>query len=343
MSTVTTVPETFELDGDDAAETLAAANLGSLLRRAFERLRFSDGFSFARSLAFQIVMTLIPGTIFAVALAAAIGEGRLRSVLRTMIETLAPGPAGRVFLNAFQQGAEAGSSGDIVAVVAGGAALLISAVTAMAQLQRGASRIYGVDHDRPTLRRYGLATVLTLTAGVALTLAFVLIALGGSVRSYFQDDVARLWTWFRWPIGMVALAVGLAALMRFAPNRRQPNVTWLATGGVVAAIGWVVVSAGLALYLNASGTFGDTYGPLAGVIGLALWAQFSAIAILYGVAVAAELEAERAGIREPRDEPDEVPTIQDHSPSPQETHPPAVPQRLVAGVGRGASTTGGEG
>lgn len=302
MSTVTKVPETRDLNGDDAVETLRSAQLPRLLGKSFVRFRYGDGFSFARSLAFQVVMTLIPGVIFTVALAAALGEGRLREILRTMIEALAPGPAGQIFLQAFQQGAEAGSQGDMIAVVAGGAAMLIAAVTATAQIQRGASRIYGIDADRPTLRRYGLATVLTLTAGAMLTVAFVLITLGGSIRGYFSDELAKMWVWFRWPVGLLALTLGLAGLMRFAPNRRQPRVTWLVTGGLVGAVGWVIVSVGLAFYLNASGTFGETYGPLAGVIGLALWAQLSAIAILYGVAVAAELEAERAGVAEPRED-----------------------------------------
>lgn len=300
MSTVTRVPQTRDLDGDDAVAMLSTTPLARLLGKSFVRFRYADGFSFARSLAFQIVMTLIPGIIFAVALAAALGEGRLREVLRTMIEALAPGPASEVFLQAFAQGAEAGSQGDVIAVVVGGAAMLIAAVTAMSQVQRGASRIYGIEADRPTLRRYGLATALTLTVGVLLTVAFLLIALGGSIRGYFRDELATMWNWFRWPIGLLALTIGLAGLMRFAPNRRQPRIAWLATGGLVAAIGWVIVSVGLALYLNASGTFGETYGPLAGVIGLALWAQLSGIAVLYGVAVAAQLEAERAGVGEPR-------------------------------------------
>lgn len=302
MSTVTSVPETFELSGDDAAETVARSHPPTLLKKAFVRFRYGDGFSFARSMAFQFLMTLIPGTIFVVGLAAAMGDGRLQAVLRTMIESLAPGPAGDVLLSAFAQGAEAGSQGDMVAVIVGGAAMIVSAVTAMAQLQRGSSRIYGVDGDRPTVRRYGLATILTLTAGVLLTVAFILIALGGSVRGYFEDELSKLWTWFRWPVGILALTVGLATLFKFAPNRRQPGISWLATGGSVAALAWVAVSVGLAFYLNASGTFGETYGPLAGVIGLALWAQLSAIAILYGVAVAAELEAERSGVCEPHEE-----------------------------------------
>jgi len=52
----------------------------------------------------------------------------------------------------------------------------------------------------------------------------------------------------------------------------------------------------LALAFELSTTFGRTYGPLAGIVALQLWTFFSALAILYGVAVAAQLEAVRAGV-----------------------------------------------
>ena len=48
---------------------------------------------------------------------------------------------------------------------------------------------------------------------------------------------------------------------------------------------------------RASSSFGDTYGPLAGVVALQIWTLLSSISILYGAAVAAQLEAVRAGGR----------------------------------------------
>lgn len=302
MSTVTTVPETFELDTDDARETLARARMSQVARDAFVRFRYADGFSFARSIAFQIVLTVIPGVIFLVALSVRLGEGRYRSVLKSLIESLAPGPAGDMFRQAFAQGSDAASTGNFVAIIAGAIAMLFSAVTAMSQVQRGASRIYGIEADRPTVKRYAVATALTLTTGVLLAGAFLLIALGRPVREAFTDDPASLAAMLRWPLGLVALGLGLAALFKAAPNRRQPAIPWLVTGSSISVVGWFIVSAGLSLYLNASGTFGDTYGPLAGFIGLMLWAQLSAITVLYGLAFAAQLEAFRAGVHEPRDE-----------------------------------------
>ena len=52
---------------------------------------------------------------------------------------------------------------------------------------------------------------------------------------------------------------------------------------------------GLGLLFQVSTSFGDTYGPLAGIVALLLWALLSAIGLFFGAAVAAQLEAVRAG------------------------------------------------
>src|SRR5207244_2778759 len=45
MSTATSVPETFELEGDDALRTLRRTGLLRLLRDSYLRFRYADGFS----------------------------------------------------------------------------------------------------------------------------------------------------------------------------------------------------------------------------------------------------------------------------------------------------------
>ena len=105
----------------------------------------------------------------------------------------------------------------------------------------------------------------------------------------------------RWPLGIALAGAGLAVLFRWAPRRRQPGWPWLAFGAGVSVAGWTLVTGALALFFNFSKTFGETYGSLAGLVALQLWTFFSALAILYGVAVAAQLEAVRAGVPEAQD------------------------------------------
>ena len=46
-------------------------------------------------------------------------------------------------------------------------------------------------------------------------------------------------------------------------------------------------------------SFGATYGPIAGTIGVLLWTFLSAVALFAGLALAAQLEAVRAGVESP--------------------------------------------
>ena len=71
--------------------------------------------------------------------------------------------------------------------------------------------------------------------------------------------------------------------------------------GALVAVGLLVlVTVVLNVFFRFSTTFGSTYGPLAGIIALALWAYATAIAFLVGAALAAQLEAVRASAGAPR-------------------------------------------
>jgi uncharacterized BrkB/YihY/UPF0761 family membrane protein len=76
----------------------------------------------------------------------------------------------------------------------------------------------------------------------------------------------------------------------------------LAFGAAISVGLWFVVTLALGWFFRVSSSFGKTYGPLAGIVALQLWTLLSSIVVLFGAAVAAQLEAVRAGAREPQDE-----------------------------------------
>ena len=55
--------------------------------------------------------------------------------------------------------------------------------------------------------------------------------------------------------------------------------------------------------MDATDSFGATYGPIAGTIGVLRWTFLTSVALFLGLAFAAQLEAVRAGVPEPRIEP----------------------------------------
>ena len=296
MSTATPVPETFDLDGDDARETLERVSPKVMLRDTVARLRWADGFSHARATAFQVVLTLIPGMVVLIAVAARLQWTSLSDAILRSAESIAPGPSSDVFRDAFDRGAEAGDAGNWTAIGLGAVALLVSGTTAFGQVERTANRLYGVEQDRPSVRKYGHAALLMLVSGSFLGLYFAAVGLGSGWGDHSSSGAHWWWSVGRWPLGFVFLTVAITAIFKWSPRRRQPGWSWLVVGAFLSIAGVVLVSLLLSAYLSASSSFGETYGPLAGFLGLLLWAYLSSIAVYVGLAFAAQLEAARAGV-----------------------------------------------
>ena len=51
-------------------------------------------------------------------------------------------------------------------------------------------------------------------------------------------------------------------------GRHQPAWSWLAFGSTVSVVLWSLVTLGLGLFFRVSTSFGETYGPLAGIVAL---------------------------------------------------------------------------
>jgi YihY family inner membrane protein len=301
MSTATPVPQTYELDDDDARDTLRECGRVQLAKDAFTRFRVADGFSHARALAFQIVLTFLPGIIAFVGLINVVNQGQLKQVAQRSLVAVAPGPASKVLTQAFEQGASTGATPLLVGLIG----TIIAGTTAMGQLERGANRIYGVERDRPALSKYGRGFVLACTAGLLSMVSFLLFvggsALGEAARATgVNSTVVSIWNLVRWPLGIVLVIAAFALLFKLSPRRRQPSASWLAHGSAVSAILWFAFTGLLASFLTASKSFGQTYGPLAGVIGILLWALLTSWAVYLGLAFAAQLEAVRAGVPSPQ-------------------------------------------
>ena len=162
VSTAARVPETWELTGDDARKTLLATGRGRLAKDAFVRLRAADGFSHARSLAFVTSLVFVQGLIALVGLAVALGGLRIGGVVIDAIESALPGPSSGVLTDAVNQAKKAGGNHRYLPLLLGLAGTLVTATTAMGQIERGLNRIYGIEQDRPTKVKYGRAFLLAM-------------------------------------------------------------------------------------------------------------------------------------------------------------------------------------
>ncbi|MEH0841945.1 YihY/virulence factor BrkB family protein [Micromonospora sp. CPCC 205711] len=309
MSSTKLVPETRlmaqdELSADDAWRTLRRQGGWCLLRDAFIRFRYGDGFSHSRAFALQLCLAVVPFMIALTGLITDLGVEEGGQVVADTVLALTPGQSEQMVQELLGDGERTERAGEL-ALTLGLLTGLIALTTTMAQIERGANRIYGVERDRPALAKYVRAAILAVTAGVPALLGFLILvgggAMGDSVQRHYEwgGFANGAWDVIRWPLSLGLTVLAVAVLFRRAPRRQQPGLSWLLFGAGIATVLWWLASLALAAYVKLSGGFGQTYGALTGMMALLLWANLTGMALFGGLAFAAQLEAMRIGVQEP--------------------------------------------
>jgi membrane protein len=131
-----------------------------------------------------------------------------------------------------------------------------------------------------------LFAILAMAAVLALPALLSFIGLGSTVEWILRIG--------RWPLLAVAVALLLAVLYRFGPSREKARWQWVTWGSAVAAVLWLLVSIGFSWYVANFGSYNQTYGSLGAVIGFMTWIWISAMVVLFGGELNAEMEHQTA-------------------------------------------------
>ena len=173
---------------------------------------------------------------------------------------------------------------------------LWSANAAMKSLFDTLNVVYGEEEKRGFVKLNAMSLLFTVGG-----IAFVLAALGSIVvvpvvLNYvgLPDASDLLLRIGRWPAMFVVLTLALAFIYRSAPSREVPRWRWVTWGSAVAAVLWLGVSALFSWYAANFGRFNETYGSLGAVVGFMTWLWISAIVILLGAELDAEMEHQTA-------------------------------------------------
>jgi membrane protein len=147
------------------------------------------------------------------------------------------------------------------------------------------NRAYGVEETRGVVHKYGIGIGLTLGAAAGLLVSFVTIVGGALLTEEIASQLgvgATAWTvvnLLRWPLVFVLLVIAVSVMLRIGPNM---SPTWRSSliGGAIFAIGWLLATLVLALYVSNFADYGATYGALAGVIVMMLWLYVTALVLI---------------------------------------------------------------
>ena len=169
---------------------------------------------------------------------------------------------------------------------------LWSANNGVKAMFEGLNVAYGEKEERGFLRLTGISLLFTGGAIGAGILSIAAIAAVPAALNYFGAEGAfdLLLRLGRWPLLLAVLTLILALLYRFGPSRRSAKWRWITPGSLTAGILWIVVSALFSWYLANFGNYNETYGTLGATIVFMTWSWISAIIVLLGAELNAELE-----------------------------------------------------
>jgi membrane protein len=277
---------------------------GAVLKRTIRGFGRDNLTDWSAALTYYGVLAIFPALIVLVSVLGLIGQSATQPLIDNLGK-VAPGPAKEIFTSALKnlQGSK-GTAG--VLFVVGLAGALWSASGYVAAFMRASNTIYGIEEGRPVWKTLPLRVVLTLVLVLLLALSAVAVTLSGGLAKEaggvigLSDTAVSVWNIAKWPVLVVVVSFMFALLYWAAPNVKHPKFRWVSPGGVLAVIGWIVVSLAFAFYVANFGSYNKTYGALAAPIVFLVWLWVSNLMILLGAEFNAELERGRTEL-EPRD------------------------------------------
>jgi len=161
---------------------------------------------------------------------------------------------------------------------------------AMRGLIAALNSIYGEAEKRTFWHRQVLIFTFTCVGGVLLVVALALILGVSPWMSGGKETSVSFVAVSRWPILIAMLMVSLSALYRYGPSRPTAKWRWVSSGAVASAIVWIAGSLLFSYYTSYFGRLNPLLGSLGAVTLFFLWSYLTALTILLGAQVNAEME-----------------------------------------------------
>jgi membrane protein len=271
-----------------------------VLWRTIGSLLAHDGVELAGHLAFTALLALFPFLVFLAALASLIGG---QDIIRTLLEFLfrfAPTDVAQTL------------SAPIVDVLGhqqrgfltlGFVFAIWAASNGVDALRLTLNRAYRFAEHRSVVRQKLLSILAVLIGGSFIFVAAVFIVVGPFLWELLRwifplsMDDERLWTLSCYGLEIL-LATGITAVLHRLLPAQPPRWREILPGAIVTSLLLLVLAGIFAHYLTGIGSYGSTYGALAGVLMTLLFFDLTALIFIFGAELNTSLV--RAAERRPR-------------------------------------------
>jgi len=274
------------------SERLGGLTAWELLKRVRVQITRDDVSAYAAQLAYYCLFALFPFLMFLAALLAYIPIPNLFDRIVEMMGEFVPASVMQHIEGNIEQ---------LLTETRGGllsTGILIAvwiASNGFAAVSVSLNRAYGVREQRPFWKVRGLAVLMTVGLAVLLILWSTVLVFGPLLAGWLAENlgfggafeiIVRI---VRWPVIIFLMILTVALIYYFAPDVEQ-DWRWITPGSVVAVIVWVLVSLGFAFYVDNFGRYDRVYGSIGVIIILLTWLYISALFLLIGGEINAEIE-----------------------------------------------------
>ncbi|HWZ92236.1 MAG TPA: YihY/virulence factor BrkB family protein [Polyangiaceae bacterium] len=261
----------------------------SLIRRVSDEADADDADIVAAGLAFYGTLGLFPALLASVSLYGLVADpSAIQRAIGSVVRSL-PAAGRDVVSSELSQFVARSSRSLSLSLIFGLLAVLWSSSSAMGVLVRAINVAYDLPERRNFWQRRRMAVLFTFAGMLGMFVLMPLVAVLPKLLDFFH--IAGLMVLVRWPAMALGACLTLGLLFRYSVERSPlPTVRSVLPGASVAAVLWVLLCAGYSAYVQYFTSFSSTYGALTGVIVLQFWLYVSALIVVYGAELNAELE-----------------------------------------------------
>jgi membrane protein len=264
----------------------------AIARRTAREVVADDCFGLAAQLAYYFLLALFPALLFLVALVSFVPvEGVLEAITGVLARVLPPEALSLIQ----DQVLKIADNKDAGLLTLGLLGAIWSTSAGVSAIIGTLNRVYDIEEGRPWWQVRLVALGLTMALAVFIVVATGLVLAGPSaierVAAMVNMDraFAIFWQILRWPVALSLVVLGVALIYYYAPDAEQDWV-WITPGSVFATFLWLITSVAFKFYVANFASYHATYGAIGGVIVLMLWLYASALAVLIGAELNAEIE-----------------------------------------------------
>ncbi|MCD9623394.1 YihY/virulence factor BrkB family protein [Rhabdothermincola salaria] len=261
----------------------------SVAMRVKGRVRDDNVVLLAAGVAFFGLFAVFPALVALVSIYGLVSDP---SDVARQVENLAAGlpEASKEFLDdQLNRIVETSPTGLGVALVVSLVVALWSASSGIGHLTKAVRAAYG-EAPRTFVQARLRALGMAVGAVVLLAVLFGVLTVVPPLVREASDVLGSVVAWLRWPLVALVFLAAMAVLYRIAPAAEDARWRWFSPGSLVATAIWLLGSAGLALYASRVADLEATYGTMGSVLVLMLWLLLSALAVIVGAMVDADVE-----------------------------------------------------